>query len=306
MIFPSSPVGCSPVGGAFYELHARTHDVSDRTGLVWVSRVYGLRRMWLLRFDRRSCWCLRGRYRRVRDEERHVRCGPTSVPQPSFCRRVLGSRESEPREYYRSVPRIRSRPLVDHPRSTIRCLRAKADSEKCAVETHERADASQHDRLRPVGRRRNRVPLNRSAARFVDAMNEVTIGPCRLIHGDCRDVLPTLPKVDAIVTDPPYGISYDGTHGKYRNGIDRGNCEWDVGAFDPHHLISLDVPSIIWGGELLCCFASVFSDVACVGENRKARCRHSAIRLRTCLDELLRKKPRVYPSLDRSLQGLGT
>lgn len=29
----------------------------------------------------------------------------------------------------------------------------------------------------------------------------------RLILGDCRDVLPTLGRVDAVVTDPPYGIN---------------------------------------------------------------------------------------------------
>ena len=28
--------------------------------------------------------------------------------------------------------------------------------------------------------------------------------------GDCRDILPTLGKVDAVVTDPPYGIGMDG------------------------------------------------------------------------------------------------
>ena len=28
-----------------------------------------------------------------------------------------------------------------------------------------------------------------------------------LYLGDCRDVLPTLPPVDAVVTDPPYGIA---------------------------------------------------------------------------------------------------
>lgn len=33
----------------------------------------------------------------------------------------------------------------------------------------------------------------------------VTIGDCTLYHADCMDVLPTLPKVDAVVTDPPYG-----------------------------------------------------------------------------------------------------
>ena len=36
---------------------------------------------------------------------------------------------------------------------------------------------------------------------------EEIIGDCRLILGDCRDVLPTLGKVDAVVTDPPYGIN---------------------------------------------------------------------------------------------------
>ena len=36
--------------------------------------------------------------------------------------------------------------------------------------------------------------------------DEVTIGNCRLIHGDCREVLPLLPPVDLILTDPPYGI----------------------------------------------------------------------------------------------------
>lgn len=34
-----------------------------------------------------------------------------------------------------------------------------------------------------------------------------TIGDCRLILGDCLEVLPTLGKVDAVVTDPPYGMN---------------------------------------------------------------------------------------------------
>jgi len=32
----------------------------------------------------------------------------------------------------------------------------------------------------------------------------VTIGDCTLYLGDCLDILPTLGKVDAVVTDPPY------------------------------------------------------------------------------------------------------
>jgi DNA modification methylase len=35
-----------------------------------------------------------------------------------------------------------------------------------------------------------------------------TIGRATLYLGDCRDILPTLPKVDAVVTDPPYGIAF--------------------------------------------------------------------------------------------------
>ena len=33
-----------------------------------------------------------------------------------------------------------------------------------------------------------------------------TIGRATLYLGDCRDVLPTLGKVDAVVTDPPFGL----------------------------------------------------------------------------------------------------
>ena len=32
------------------------------------------------------------------------------------------------------------------------------------------------------------------------------IGDCTLYLGDCLEVMPTLGKFDAVVTDPPYGI----------------------------------------------------------------------------------------------------
>lgn len=43
------------------------------------------------------------------------------------------------------------------------------------------------------------------------------IGDATLILGDCRDVLPTLGRVDAVVTDPPYGVNLTGKAGHYRN-----------------------------------------------------------------------------------------
>lgn len=36
----------------------------------------------------------------------------------------------------------------------------------------------------------------------------VIIGDCTLYCADCRDILPHLPKVDAVITDPPYGIGF--------------------------------------------------------------------------------------------------
>jgi len=56
---------------------------------------------------------------------------------------------------------------------------------------------------------------------------EEVIGDCRLILGDCLEVLPTLDPVDAVVTDPPYGISANRmTLGKGKKQFSRGRG-WD-------------------------------------------------------------------------------
>lgn len=83
------------------------------------------------------------------------------------------------------------------------------------------------------------------------------IGDATLYLGDCLEILPALGKVDAVVTDPPYGIDYDGSHKKYHNGIDRGACEWDAKPFDPEPIIALNKPTIMFGGN---CFASRLPD----------------------------------------------
>jgi site-specific DNA-methyltransferase (adenine-specific) len=36
----------------------------------------------------------------------------------------------------------------------------------------------------------------------------VIIGDCTLYQGDCLEIMPTLGKVDAVVTDPPYGMNW--------------------------------------------------------------------------------------------------
>lgn len=32
---------------------------------------------------------------------------------------------------------------------------------------------------------------------------------CTIYHGDCRELLSQMPKVDLVLTDPPYGINAD-------------------------------------------------------------------------------------------------
>ena len=39
---------------------------------------------------------------------------------------------------------------------------------------------------------------------------EVQIGDCRLLLGDCAEILPLLPIADLCLTDPPYGVDFKG------------------------------------------------------------------------------------------------
>ena len=48
-------------------------------------------------------------------------------------------------------------------------------------------------------------------------MNQMTIGNATLYCGDCMEILPTLDRVDAVITDPPYGLGeLSGTTSKAR------------------------------------------------------------------------------------------
>lgn len=84
--------------------------------------------------------------------------------------------------------------------------------------------------------------------------DEVTIGDCRLIHGDCREVLPLLPPVDLILTDPPYGIDRFKTGGSriYRHADEKANgLEWDRPIPQWLMLMLHDWADdlIVWGGN---------------------------------------------------------
>jgi site-specific DNA-methyltransferase (adenine-specific)/modification methylase len=71
---------------------------------------------------------------------------------------------------------------------------------------------------------------------------KVEIGNATLYLGDCMDILPTLDKVDAVITDPPYGINENSkkvaSRGKLAAPKDYGDFDWDK-APPPDALIEL-------------------------------------------------------------------
>lgn len=67
-----------------------------------------------------------------------------------------------------------------------------------------------------------RTATNLDALRSVSRDVRV-IGDCVLVLGDCREVLPALPKVDAVISDPPYGA--EDTHSHHLSSIVLRNGE---------------------------------------------------------------------------------
>ena len=93
-------------------------------------------------------------------------------------------------------------------------------------------------------------------------MNPVKIGNATLYLGDCMDILPTLGKVDAVITDPPYGIGVglaeNNKNGKYgkQTGELHQSIDWDSEA------PSIDLLELICskGENLICWGGNYFAD----------------------------------------------
>lgn len=82
----------------------------------------------------------------------------------------------------------------------------------------------------------------------------VIIGDATLYLGDCMDILPTLPKVDAVITDPPYGMDWDTDSTRFTGSSvkrGRGRKDWgliheDGHPFDPAAWLSF--PKVVMFG----------------------------------------------------------
>lgn len=82
--------------------------------------------------------------------------------------------------------------------------------------------------------------------------NPVRIGRAELWLGDCRDILPTLGRVDAVVTDPPYGLGDKWQGGKVEWGLHhQDGMVWDDRPFDDiFAVLAVAEHAIVWGGHL--------------------------------------------------------
>lgn len=89
----------------------------------------------------------------------------------------------------------------------------------------------------------------------MSAIDKVQIGNATLYCGDCREILPTLGEVDAVVTDPPYGIGEDG--GRFRDRKGGGHrvlpkLGWDKERPEKYvfdRIRQVSEQQVIWGGN---------------------------------------------------------
>jgi site-specific DNA-methyltransferase (adenine-specific) len=87
------------------------------------------------------------------------------------------------------------------------------------------------------------VGLYRSSEREKHLRDEQLADGVTLYLGDCREILPSLPKVDAVVTDPPYGINW-------QPRVNHQDQPWkDDVAFDPRPWLALGQYHLFWGAQ---------------------------------------------------------
>jgi len=138
-----------------------------------------------------------------------------------------------------------------------------------------------------------------------------------IYHGDCREIMPMLPKCDLLLTDPPYGIGEAAGKNKSRGKLaiakDYGDMNWDnVPANDADLFLARQqtTSQIIFGGNYFSlppssCWLvwdkvngdSDFADCELAWTNRKSAVRMFRWRWNGMLQEdMSHKEKRVHPT----------
>lgn len=80
-------------------------------------------------------------------------------------------------------------------------------------------------------------------------IHKEVIGDCTLYLGDCMEIIPSIPSIDAVITDPPYGINANKqTLGKGKKDFYRGS-DWDKKPPDIKDFLKLSKFLCVWGGN---------------------------------------------------------
>ena len=74
-----------------------------------------------------------------------------------------------------------------------------------------------------------------------------------IYNADCREVLPTLDKVDLVLTDPPYGVLAEtgsAATRRFSGNTTTGRMDWDIAptAVELDSVLSMGKDAAIWGG----------------------------------------------------------
>lgn len=88
-------------------------------------------------------------------------------------------------------------------------------------------------------------------------MHKEVIGDCTLYLGDCAEIMPTLGRVSAVLTDPPYGIGIDGQKESINKNPKHNRKFFEAKGWDdatPSRnvfdlMVSMSDTQIIWGGN---------------------------------------------------------
>lgn len=81
-------------------------------------------------------------------------------------------------------------------------------------------------------------------------MRTEIIGDCTLYLGDCLEVMPTLGKVDAVVTDPPYGIGFAAAPTRAQRAYMQESTDWDNQTIpEIEKILNYAKIQVCWGGN---------------------------------------------------------
>ena len=115
-----------------------------------------------------------------------------------------------------------------------------------------RKDINKNDEVKTTSQTGN--PCGSGVMTGYNAVRKEVIGDCTLYQGDCLEILPFLDDVDAVISDPPYGMKWNGKVTRGKNGTGKQGKTRHYGKtilqddkpFDPSPWLDFETV-VLWG-----------------------------------------------------------